>query len=118
MLIDHSDQQIVLQKTWNLESWLGTNVGTYQAKFVNLDFSISRFLYTTWLELAFAKTAKRRKLAVKSVNFQIGSKIQVLKNTTNLQKLQFLPNGTSLPELQTAKNRTQVYVVTSNHLDQ
>ena len=77
-----------------------------------LDFSIPLHY------MAFAKTAKRRKLAVKSVNFQIVSKIQVLQNTTNLQNLQFLPNGTSLPELQTAKNRTQVYVVTSNHLDQ
>ena len=32
MLIDHHDQQIVLQKTQNLELCFGTNVGTNQAK--------------------------------------------------------------------------------------
>ena len=30
----------------------------------------------------------------------------------------FLPNSTFLPELQSAWNQTQVYGVTSNHLDQ
>ena len=54
----------------------------------------------------------------KTANFKIGFKIQVLKNSTNLQNLQFQPNGTSLPELRIARNRTQVYGVTSNHLDQ
>ena len=31
MLTDHRDQQIVLQKTWNLKLCFGTNVGTKQA---------------------------------------------------------------------------------------
>ena len=68
--------------------------------------------------MAFAKNPKRLELAVNSVNFKIGFKIQVLKNSTNLQNLQFQPNGTSLPELRIARNRTQVYGVTSSHFDQ
>ena len=45
MLIDHQDQQIVLQKTQSLELCIGTNVGTNQAKIEKI--SISRAI---WLE--------------------------------------------------------------------
>ena len=39
MLTDHHDQQIVLQKTRNLELCFGTNVGTKQAKIQKISIS-------------------------------------------------------------------------------
>ena len=47
MLINHSDQQIVLLKILNLEECFGTNVGTNQAKIEKI--SISRAIWLGFL---------------------------------------------------------------------
>ena len=65
--------------------------------------------------MAFAKTQKRIRSGVFSVYFKIGLKHSSFKK---LQNLNFLPNATFLPELRTARNPTQVYSETSNHLAQ
>ena len=65
--------------------------------------------------MAFAKTQKRIRNGVLSVYFKIGLKVSSFKE---LPEFRFLPNVTFLPELRTARNRTRVYEVTSNHLDQ
>ena len=54
--------------------------------------------------MAFAKTPKRIRSGVFSVNSKIG-----LKHFKKLQNLEFLPNDTFLPELLTDRNQTWVY---------
>ena len=79
---------------------------------------ILRDFWFTTLSMAFAKTPKWLKLAVKSANFKIGLKISNLKNIAKLQNLQFQLNVTFMPDLWTARNQTWIFGITSNQLDQ
>ena len=47
MLIDHHDQQIVLQKARNLDLCFGTNLGTNQAKIEKISISQPYFAART-----------------------------------------------------------------------
>ena len=80
MLINHHDQQIVRQKTRNLEFCFGTNMGTNQAKIEKI--SISRAIRLEFLRsLVSAIRCEANKINWRRVERPIGSRaIKMLRD--------------------------------------